>query len=413
MQTYKYLIVGGGLAGQRACEGIRQADAEGSIALVAQEDHLPYQRPPLSKGYLRGQEGLGQLYLKEEAYYAQNGVAVFSGARVTAIDSAARNVRIADGRKLGYERLLLATGGHAWRLPIPGNDLPGVHTLRTIEDANAIRAAAQESKRALVVGGSFIGCEVASSLAQLGLAVTMAFLEPRLLEPIAPLELSALLHARYERNGVRILPGHTPEHLMGREKVERAAVRGNDSHLLEVDLVVMGVGIRLNTELARRAGLQMGEKGAVLVDEYLRTSDPHIYAAGDVAAWPDPTFGKRLRVDHWDVARQQGRRAGENMAGADRPYTALPYFFSDLFDLSFEVWGDLTAWDQTVLRGSMDENRFAFYYFRQGRMVGVLAAGRPAEERKPMQALVRARPAYENVAGKLRDETVDLGALVA
>jgi NADPH-dependent 2,4-dienoyl-CoA reductase/sulfur reductase-like enzyme len=411
MQTYKYLIIGGGLAGQRACEGIRQADTEGSIALVAQEKHLPYQRPPLSKGYLLGKEGLDKVYLKEESYYAQNGIEIAGGVRASGIDPAARSVTLDDGRVLAYESLLLATGGHAWRLPIPGNDLPGVFTLRTIEDADAIRETVRGSKRALVVGGSFIGCEVASSLAQLGLGVTMVFVGSRLLEPIAPPELSVLLHARYEGNGVRILPKHLPEHLGGHEKVERVTIRSDDSHLLEVDLVVMGVGIRLNTELARDAGLEMGEKGAVIGDEHLCTSDPHIYAAGDIAAWPAPTFGKRLLVEHWDVARQQGRRAGENMAGEKKAYTALPYFFSDLFDLSFEAWGDLTAWDQTVLRGSLDESRFAFYYFHRGTMVGVLAAGRPDEERKPMQALVKARPAYEKVADKLRDETVDLAAL--
>jgi NADPH-dependent 2,4-dienoyl-CoA reductase/sulfur reductase-like enzyme len=209
---------------------------------------------------------------------------------------------------------------------------------------------------------------------------------------------------------VRIVSGTKPERLDGEARVERAVLDDGDS--LNVDLVVMGVGVRLDTALARDAGLQMGDGGAVMVDEWLRTSVPSIYAAGDIAAWPDPTFGKRLRVEHWDVARRQGMRAGRNMAGDEKPYAALPYFFSDLFDFSFEVWGDLTAWDQTVLRGSLDEGAFAFYYFQQGSLVGVLAAGRPDEERKPMQALVRARPAYEDVAARLRDERVDLNALV-
>ena len=410
MESYKYVIIGGGLAGQRAGDGIRKVDTEGTVALVTGEHRMPYQRPPLSKGYLTGEEGLDHVYLKEEAYYAQNDIEVILGVRVTKVDPAARSVTLDDGQVLGYEKLLLATGGNAWRLPIPGHDLPGVFTLRTIEDADGIRKAAASGKRALVVGGSFIGSEVASSLAQLGLNVAMVFPEARLLERIAPEELSAFLNAKYEAKGVRILAGTKPDRLEGNGKVER--VKLDDGETLDVDLVVMGVGIRLDTELARDAGLELGEKGAVVVDEYLRTSDPNIYAAGDIAAWPDPTFGQRLRVEHWDVARRQGLRAGRNMAGEEKPYTALPYFFSDLFDFSFEVWGSLTAWDQTVLRGTLEGGSFALYYFHQGKMVGVLAAGRPDEERKPMQALVKARPAYEDVAAKLSDEGVDLGTLV-
>lgn len=409
MKSYKYLIIGGGLAGQRAGDGIRKVDTEGTLALLTSERHMPYQRPPLSKDYLVGKEGLDHVYLKEEAYYAQNNIEVISGVRATEVDPTARSVTLDDGRVLGYEKLLLATGGHAWRLPIPGNDLPGVFTLRTIEDSDSIREAAGSGKRALVLGGSFIGSEIAASLTQLGLSVTMVFPEARLLERIMPDELGAFLHAKYEANGVHILTGTKPERLEGNGKVER--VKLDNGETLEVDLVVMGVGIRLNTELARDAGLKLGDKGAVIVDEYLRTSDPNIYAAGDIAAWPDPTFGKRLQVEHWNVARGQGLRAGRNMAGEEKPYRTLPYFFSDLFDLGFEVWGDLTAWDQTVLRGTLERGSFALYYFDQGKMVGVLAASRPDEERKPMQALVKARPAYEDVANKLRDEGVDLGTL--
>ncbi|MBN1977944.1 MAG: FAD-dependent oxidoreductase [Anaerolineae bacterium] len=412
METYKYVIIGGGLAGQRACDGIRKVDTGGSIALVAAEPHAPYQRPPLSKGYLRGEEGLDKVYLREEAYYAENGIQVVSGVRANGIDPAARSVTLDDGRTMGYEKLLLATGGRAWRLPISGNDLPGVFTLRTIEDADAIHKVAKKGKRALVVGGSFIGSEAAASLTQLGLGVTMVFLESRLLEPIVPEDLSAWLHAKYQANGVRILSGATLKCLKGRESVERAVICDHESHVLEIDLVVMGVGIRLDTELARSAGLEMAENGGVVVNAHLRTSDPDIYAAGDVAAWPDPTFGKRLRVEHWDVARRQGLRVGGNMAGEEKPYTALPYFFSDLFDLSFEVWGDLTSWDQTVLRGSLESGSFACYYFAGNKLAGVLAAGRPDEERKPMQALVRARPTYEEVAARLPDETFDLNTLI-
>jgi len=237
----------------------------------------------------------------------------------------------------------------------------------------------------------------------------MVFPETRMFGRVMPEELDAFLHEKYASEDVRILTGVKLESLEGDGRVERA--RLDNGEILEVDLVVMGVGIVLNTELARDAGLALGERHAIIVDKYLRTSDPNIYAAGDIAACPDLTFGKRLQVEHWDVARRQGRRAGRNMAGDERPYTALSYFFSDLFDFSYEMWGHLASWDTTVLRGSIEEGSFSLYYFDQGRMVGALAVGRPRAEHKIMQALVRARAAYEDVAAPLQDERVDLATL--
>jgi 3-phenylpropionate/trans-cinnamate dioxygenase ferredoxin reductase subunit len=407
----EYLIIGGGIAAQRACEGIRDVDAEGSILLVTAELHAPYQRPPLSKGYLMGSKGLDKVILKDPSHYEDSGVEVVSGVQATGVDAALREVELADRRRIGYEKLLLATGGQAFRLPIPGNDLAAVWTLRTIEDAEEIRQAALEGGRAVVAGGSFIGSEVASSLAQLGVAVTMVFPEGRLLERVVPEELSRFLRKKYEEAGVRILSSTRLENLVGQGSVEQASISDGDSHLVPADLVVMGVGIRLNTGLARLAGVDM-DGSAVVADQYLRTSDDHIYTAGDIASWPDPTFGRRLRVEHWDVARRQGRTAGRNMAGEREAYSALPYFFSDLFDLSFEVWGDLSRWDRTVLRGSLESGSFAYYYFAGGRITGVLAAGWPEEERSPMQELIKKRGAYEDLATGVSDESTRLASLL-
>jgi len=410
METYKYVIIGGGIAGGRACEGIRKVDGEGRIVLVAQEPHRPYQRPPLSKKYLRDEVSLERVYLQDAGYYDEHQIDLIQGVAATALDAGAREIALDDGRVLKYEKLLLATGGQALRLPLPGSDLDNVFTLRTIEDSQHIRQAAGDAKRALVMGGSFIGAEATASLSQMGLAVVEIFPESRLLELIVPPELSERLAALYEKHGVRVLPGVVSDKLEGDGRVERAALDNGET--LDVDLVVMGVGIRLNTDLARKAGLDVREEdGAILVDETLRTSDPRVYAAGDVAAWPDATFEQRLRVEHWDVARRQGLRAGRNMAGDEAPYEALPYFFSDLFDLSFEVWGNLSSWERAVLRGSLEEGSFAYYYFEADRLTGVLAVDRPDAERAPMQSLVQARPAYDEVADSLQDEDLDLGTL--
>lgn len=406
MKSYKYIIIGGGLAGGKAVDGIRQVDETGKVAVVTEELHLPYERPPLSKDYLRGKVGLEGVYVGEAGHYEAADAEVLTGVRATRLRPDKRLVELDDGGQLEYEKLLLATGGHAWRLPLPGNDLENVFTLRKIEDSDSIREAAGEGAHALIMGGSFIGCEVAASLRQLGTQVTMVFPESRLLERIMPVALSDLLFAKYRDEGVEVFPGTVSEGLEGDGKVERAKL--DNGKMLDVDLVVMGVGIRLNTELADEAGLTLNEQGALVVDEQLRTSDPDIYGAGDIAAWPDPTFGEQLRVEHWDVARRQGRRAGQNMAGEEKAYTALPYFFSDLFDLSFEVWGNLNSWEETVVRGSLGKGKFATYYFDEGRLVGVLSVGRPSSERKPMQELVKARVPYDDVAADLADESVGL-----
>jgi NADPH-dependent 2,4-dienoyl-CoA reductase/sulfur reductase-like enzyme len=419
MKEYQYIIIGGGLAGQRGAQGIRKIDTNGTVALVTAESHSPYERPPLSKGYLVGEEGLDAVILKGEDWYNQNEIEIMAGTRAIGVDSGARTVTVDDGRtrhrELSYTKLLLATGGHPWRLPLDGADLDAVYTLRAIEDSDAIRASAQDADAALVLGGSFIGSEVAASLTQMGVDVTMVFPGSRLLERVVPKTFSDLLHDMFEREGVRILSGNKPERFEGDGSVERVMLL--NGKVLKVDMVVMGVGIRLNTELAKDAGLTLTDKGEVIVDEYLCTSDPDIYAVGDIAAWPDPTFQRRLRVEHWDVARRQGLRAGRNMAGAaqgleQKPYTSLPYFFSDMFDLSFEVWGDLTSWDATILRGNMGSLSYQLFYFDQSELVGVLTVGRLGDLRKAIPKLIKADLAYDDLSDKLSDDAFDLTTLV-
>lgn len=410
METYHYIIVGGGLAGGLGAANLRQVDAEGSLILITAEPHLPYSRPPLSKAYLQGKKERQKVFYKPETFYRENDIEVVQGVAATGLDPATRTVTLDDGRRLQYGKLLLATGGSARCLPLPGNDLDNVFTLRTLEDADHIRQAGGRGRQAVVMGGSFIGSEVAMSLAELGTRVTMIFPESRLMERIMPPAMSDYLRDMYTVHGVRLLPGITARRLEGDGGLERVVL--DDGEALEADLCVMGVGIELNTGLAREAGLALDDEGAVLVDEYLRSSDPDIYAAGDIAAWNDLTFQRRLRVEHWDVARNTGARAGRNMAGEEEPYTELPYFFSDMFDLSLEVWGNLDRWDETVQRGSLDEGSFAFYYFDEGQLTGVLAVDCPDDERAPMQDLVRRRPMADDVAAALADPAVNLDSLL-
>lgn len=409
MAGTKYAIVGGGLAAARACEGIRAVDSAGSILIIAEEPFLPYQRPPLSKGYLIGKQGLEKVLLHSEAFYRENGIEVLTGATATRIGRRGRKVTLASGEAVEYERLLLATGGRAWRLPLTGAELPGVYTLRTIADADAIRAHAAQAERALVIGGSFIGCETAAALAQMGLAVSMCFLEKRPLQAVTPPELGAYITRMFDAQGVRLIPAVRPERIQGQGCVQSVTLENGET--IACDLVVMGVGIRLNTQLARDADLDLVEFSAIAVDETLRTNDPHIYAAGDIAAWPDPHYGRRLRMEHWDTAHSQGYQAGRNLAGAGEPYTRTPYFFSDLFDLSFDVWGSLDGWSRTLTRGSLENGSVSYWYFAQDILVGALAVNRPDSERAAMERLVVRGLAHDDVAPVLQDERLSLDEL--
>jgi NADPH-dependent 2,4-dienoyl-CoA reductase/sulfur reductase-like enzyme len=410
MKGFTYLIIGGGIAGGKACEGIREIDQEGSIALITKEDHPPYQRPPLSKGYLKDEVGLDRIYLQSAEKYRDMGLELMQGKEVTALSPQDHIVTLEDGDQIAYEKLLLATGGSAIRLPIWGNELENVFTLRSIEDAKNIRKAAGANTRALVMGGSFIGAEVSATISQLDAQVVAIFPESRLLEHVVPEELSKYLHDLYEKHHVRLLPETVSEGLEGETSVQQAILSNGER--LDVDLVVMGVGIKLNTNFAKGSGLDIQQDGSIPVNDKLQTTHPDIFAAGDITAWLDPNAERRLHVEHWDVARRQGRVAGRNMAGSQETYSALPYFFSDLYDLSFEVWGELTSWDQTVQRGTFDEGSFSFFYFDQGRLKGVLAVNRSDEERTAMKKLPKEQPTYDEVADKLQDQNFKIEELV-
>ena len=360
MPEFKYAIVGGGMTGHAAAQAIRSVDASGSIAMIGDEPERPYARPPLSKGLWTGQEE-GSIWLPE-----LEDVALRTGARVVELDRAGRRL-VLDGRDvIRYERLLLATGGAPRRLPFGGEE---VVYYRTVADYRRLESL-PIGRHVTVVGGGFIGSEMAASLATAGYQVTMLFPEEGIGARILPRDLALWLNDYYAEREVEVKAGVT---LDGIERDGQRFALQTSAGALRTDLVLAGVGIVPNDRLAAAAGLTVDD--GIVVDEMLRTSDPAIYAAGDVARFPSPHLGRHIRVEHEDNANRMGRAAGLAMAGAGEPYRHLPFFYSDLFDLGYEAVGVLDSRLETVADWKQQFQRGFVYYLAERRVVGVLAWG--------------------------------------
>ena len=361
MPDYHYLIVGGGMTADAAARGIREVDRERDIGLLSEEPDAPYSRPPLSKGLWKG-EPLDGVWRRTE----EQGVTLHLGKRVTRLDPAARQVTDHRGATYGYRKLLLATGARPRRLVAGGEE---VVYFRTVADYRRVRALADKQKRFAVIGGGFIGSELAAALATAGCKVTMLFPEAGIGARTFPLDLARRLNASYEAKGVTILAGQS---VIGLVKKGRSyAVRTLSGADVAADLVVAGLGVQPNAEIAEAAGLAV--ENGVAVDDRLRTTHPDIHAAGDVAAVPSAVLGRRVRVEHEDAALMMGRFAGRAMAGADDgPYTHLAFFYSDLFDVGYEAVGDLDPRLQTVSDWKEPFREGVVYYIDEGRVRGVL-----------------------------------------
>ena len=407
MEHVPYVIIGGGLAGVAAADTIRRRDRAARIMLICAEPHPPYDRVPLSKGYLLGETERDQVFLRPERHYERNKVELVLGQAVTALDLTTRQVTLADGRQIGFEKLLLATGGRPRRLPIPGADLAGIYYLRNLEDSDAIRAALQGARRAVVIGGGFIGCEVATGLAQLGLDTTVVELTPGVLSLVLDAETSGFIESFLRQQGITVLTNTAAAHFVGEQGRVRAVVT-NTGMTLEADLVTVGVGIAPNTELAAAAGLPVDN--GVLVNEYLEAA-PGIYAAGDIARYYSPPLGRQLRVEHYDVALQHGRVAGANMTGGQNSYTELPYFFSHMGPLHIDVIGDMSRRQQSVRRGALSlEPGFAQFYFADDLLQAVLCInGDPDLFQAARQRCAERRPVSDPAA--FADEGRELASL--
>jgi len=401
MPSEPIVIVGGGLAAARAAEAVREQDGDVEVVVVTAERHQPYERPPLSKEYLRGQTEPDAVFPLDESWYPEHGVEVRTSAMVVGLEPADHRVTLTDGTVLPYSRLLLATGSTPRSLGAPGHELAGVHTLRTVDDADLLagillNASLEGTGKVVVVGDGWIGTEVAASARMLGLDVCIVGLTEHPLEGVLGPELGALYGALHAERGVV------------RHRAEAVAITGakgrvtgveltNGEHL-DADVVVIGVGVTPNTGLAVAAGLDLRPAhlgGGVVVDASLRTSHPDIFAAGDIASIPSPHYGRPLRVEHWAVAQESGAHAGRAMLGDDAPYDVLPYFFSDQYDVGMEYKGyvDPRADDyELVVSGSTADRELVAFWLRDGAVHAGMAMN-VWERMDDVEKLIRSRRA--------------------
>lgn len=364
-----FVIVGAGLAGASAAATLREEGFDGRIILFGDEAALPYERPPLSKGYLRGEEGLEALRFRDEAFYVEHSIDLRRNVRVERLDLTGRTVVTERGVRQPFDRLLLATGSASRMLGVPGAGLPGVFHLRTIDDADAIRDAAGRAERAVVVGGGWIGAEVAASLRQLGLPVALVAPSSVPLESVLGQRVGSIYRDLHAEHGVELHMGERVASFVG-----GAHVRGVGTQrgaLIKGDLVVVGVGVVPRVVLARNAGLFV--RDGVVVDERLEAARG-VFAAGDIAAARHPILERRLRVEHWDNAKRQGAAAALNMLGRGVAYDRLPYFYSDQFDLGMEYVGHASAADEVVVRGDPASREFIAFWLRDERPVAAMNA---------------------------------------
>jgi 3-phenylpropionate/trans-cinnamate dioxygenase ferredoxin reductase subunit len=396
-----HVIVGGGLAGAKTAEKLRSEGFEGPIVLIGDEAELPYERPPLSKEYLRGEVSREEPQVHPEGFYRENEIELRTETVVEEIDVASREVVLAGGERLGFERLLIATGAEPRRLPVPGDDLEGVHYLRELRDSDRLIEELNRRSRLVVVGAGWIGAEVAASARQKGLEVTLIERGRLPLESILGPELGEIYAEIHRDHGVELRPETEVEAFRGDDRVEAVTLAGGEE--IATDFVVVGIGVTPRTGLAERAGLELDN--GIAVDERLETSVPGIFAAGDVANAFHPFYGRRLRVEHWANALHQPDTAAPSMLGKPASYERLPYFFSDQYDVGMEYAGYATEWDEVVFRGDVASREFIAFWLAGGRVVAGMNVN-VWEVTDEIQALIATRSPVE--VDRLRDPDVPL-----
>jgi 3-phenylpropionate/trans-cinnamate dioxygenase ferredoxin reductase subunit len=401
----RFVVVGASLAGATAASTLRQEGFDGRLVLVGSEPSFPYERPPLSKGFLRGETTFQEALVNPPAFYADNQIETWFGTTALSVDPQARTLAVAGGEPITYDRLLIATGARNRRFPIPGLSLAGVYELRSVEDAARIRAEIVPGRRAALVGMGFIGSEVAASLRRRGVGVTVVDGGSVPLERVLGAEVGAVMAAIHADHGVKMVFGDTVASFEGSARVERVVTgKGRE---IECDFAVVGVGVQPQTDLVAGSGIAVDN--GILVDQFCRTNVDGVYAAGDVANHWHPVFGRRIRTEHWHNAIKQGHAAALNMMDRNEPYEDVHWFWSDQYDHRIEYAGFHTEWDDIVIRGSLPARDFAAFYMKDGRVQAVVALDRGEDVRRSI-ALIRAGGPMD--PDRLRDEDADLPALV-
>lgn len=397
------VIIGGGLAAARLASEYRAAGGEEDVTIVSSEPDPPYHRPPLTKGFLRGDVEREATLVQQPEEYEEAVVELLLETTAEAIHPDEHEVSLAAGARLEYGTLVLATGARPRPLPIPGADRVGVHTYRTLADAENVRQAAEEAHSAIVIGGSFIGSETAASLRMRGLDVALVEVGPTLMPQLRAPELSAELVELYRAEGVDVLLETQVEELTGNGRLLTGA-RTTDGRMLEGYLALIGVGVVPNVELAEAAGATVDN--GVVVDERFLTSLPDVYAIGDVARFPDPVSGHLRRIEHWSNANAQGTHLGRQLAGATEPYEEVAVFFTQLFDRKLQVLGEVELAAECVMRGSLAEGRLiGFHLAEDGHLVGAVVHGHAADVAAELADLLRRQPAVDDPV-KLTDDNL-------
>jgi 3-phenylpropionate/trans-cinnamate dioxygenase ferredoxin reductase subunit len=398
-----FVILGAGLCGGAAAQTLRDEGFDGRVILIGDEPHLPYERPPLSKEYLRGEQERDRLFMHPETWYSEQEIEVRLGIRATAIDLAERTIVLTDGDRLSYDSLLMATGGRPRRLG--GEPSERVLYLRTIEDADRIRERLSPGGRLVVVGAGFIGAEVAASARTMGVDVAVLEMLDVPLAKVLGNDLGKVYAAIHRDHGVDLRTGEGVESV--EDRGDSVLVRTTKGDTVEGDAVVVGVGIQSNAELADAAGLEL--TNGIAVDEYCKTSHDGVFAAGDVADHFHPVFGRRIRVEHFDNALKHGAHAARNMIGREEVFDDPHWFWSDQYDYNLQYGGFAAEWDDIVIRGSLAERNFAAFFLQDGVLLAALGLDRGRDVRRAMKLIsARARPDRQ----KLQDEDVDLRTLV-
>ena len=399
-----FVIVGASLAGATAAATLREHGFDGDITLIGAEPQPPYERPPLSKQYLRGETPFEKALVRPPTYYDEHRIETLFGVRATRVEPDERTVHLETGRRLRYDKLLIATGVRNRRPPIPGLELEGVLDLRSVSDADTLRHHIGAGRRAVTIGMGFIGCEVAASLRQMGVEVVAIESSPTPLFRVLGEDVGAVVAGIHRDHGVDMIFDDLVLRFEGHGRVERVITKSG--RRVECDFAVVGVGVEPVVDFLGESGI--GIDNGILVDEYCQTTVDGIYAAGDVANHWHPVFGRRMRVEHWQNAMQQGAAAARSMLGTRQPYDAIHWFWSDQYDANLQYAGFHHEWDRLVVRGSLEGRSFVAFYLNQGRIDAVVALNRGKDVRRAMP-LIRARRFVD--PDRLKDENIDLRSL--